>query len=179
MTPIEFIVFLGASRIAAGDLAQATAGARKALARDPQASVQVFNARTGAIVDLDLREDAPPLAGASPPPPRRGRPPLGVVAREVTLLPRHWEWLAEQPGGASAALRRLVEAARKSGGEADRLRSRRDAAYRFMAAMAGDAPGFEEASRALFAGDDARLETCMSPWPADVRAQVLAMLRGA
>ena len=91
-----------------------------------------------------------------------------MVAREVTLLPRHWEWLARQPGGASITLRRLVEAARKGDTGAADARARTEAAYRFMAAMAGDLPGFEEAARALFAGDRARLEIHMSQWPPDI-----------
>ncbi len=72
----------------------------------------------------------------------RGRPKLGVVAREVTLLPRHWDWLNAQPGGASVALRKLVEQARRANGDADRARAAREAAYHFMSAMAGDLPAF-------------------------------------
>ncbi len=99
-----------------------------------------------------------------------------MTAREVTLLPRHWEWLAAQPGGASAALRRLVDAARQAGSAAgDDHRRRRDAAYRVMAALAGDLPGFEEASRALFAGDAARFAALVEPWPGDVGAHVRAL----
>lgn len=112
----------------------------------------------------------PPATSATAEPPRgRGRPALGVVAREVTLLPRHWEWLSAQPGGASAALRRLVETARRNDG-AGRMRAAREAAYRFMSAMAGNRPGYEEAIRALFAGDAERFEALTAPWPADVSA---------
>jgi hypothetical protein len=99
-----------------------------------------------------------------------------VVAREVTLLPRHWEWLASQPGGASVALRRLVEAARKVGNEASAARTRVEAGYRFMSAMAGDLPGFEDAARALFAYDQDRLAQCIRAWPPDIRDQVLRYL---
>ena len=112
---------------------------------------------------------APAAPPPIPAPPRgRGRPTLGVVAREVTLLPRHWEWLAAQPGGASVTLRRLVETARKSGGGAAGIRMAREAAYRFMAAMAGDRPGFEAATRALFAGDQAAFATHSQAWPTDI-----------
>ena len=97
----------------------------------------------------------------------------GVVAREVTLLPRHWDWLAAQPGGASAALRRMVEMARRHSGEADRTRQAREAAYRFITTMAGDRPGYEDAIRALFAGDRARLEATIAAWPADLRDHAL------
>ena len=98
-----------------------------------------------------------------------GRPKLGVIAREITLLPRHWEWLAQQPGSASVALRRLVEEARRSGEDNDRVRRAQDAAYRFMSAMAGNRPHYEEAIRALFANDAARFRELIAEWPADVR----------
>lgn len=117
--------------------------------------------------------DADPLA---PEPPRsRGRPKLGVVAREVTLLPRHWAWLATQPGGASVALRRLVDEARRAHAHKDRSRRAQERAYHFMSAIAGDMPGFEEASRALFANDAARLRAQIAGWPADVRDHALAL----
>jgi hypothetical protein len=108
-------------------------------------------------------------------PRRRGRPKLGVVAREVTLLPRHWEWLNAQPGGASVALRKLVEAARRANGDKDRSRAARDAAYHFMSAMAGNLPQFEEACRALFAGDHRRFTTLIAAWPGDVRDHIIRL----
>lgn len=147
--------------------------------------VLIFDDITGSPVDLDFRQ-GPVHAAAefqtrslSPTPPvrqGRGRPKLGVVAREVTLLPRHWDWLATQPGGASAALRRLIEAARRgdSGQEAQRMR--REAAYRVMSALAGDLPDFEEASRALFAGDSDRLRRQAGMWPPEVLDYVLRVL---
>ncbi|RPJ80586.1 MAG: DUF2239 family protein, partial [Acidobacteria bacterium] len=97
-----------------------------------------------------------------------GRPKLGVVAREVTLLPRHWDWLASQPGGASVTIRKLVEQARRSSGDADRVRLAREATYRFMSAMAGNEAGFEEATRALFSGNHERFEDMTRSWPLDV-----------
>jgi hypothetical protein len=100
---------------------------------------------------------------------RPGRPKLGVVPREVTLLPRHWDWLNDQPGGASVTLRRLVEDARRLSDGKDRVRVSQDAAYRFMSAMAGDHPGFEEAARALFAGNLERFQHETASWPVDVR----------
>ncbi len=138
---------------------------------------------TGRVLDLDLRGDAdavlaslrkrfpPPEAAAgeeAEPPRERGRPRLGVVAREVTLLPRHWQWLAAQRGGASQALRRLVDEARRREGGAGETRQRREAQYHAMLALAGDLPGFEEASRALFAGDAAAFAGHLRQWPADV-----------
>jgi len=105
----------------------------------------------------------------------RGRPKLGVVSREVTLLPRHWSWLGAQPGGASVALRKLVDEARRTHGEQDRRRKAQERAYHFMSAMAGDMPGFEEASRALFANDQSRLREQIKAWPTDVREHVIAL----
>ena len=103
----------------------------------------------------------------------------GVVAREVTLLPRHWEWLATQPGGASVVLRRLVEDARRANAGPGEARARRDAAYKFMSAVAGDFAGFEEATRALFAGRHEAFEEHMASWPNDVRGYVLKLALGA
>jgi hypothetical protein len=105
----------------------------------------------------------------------RGRPKLGVVAREVTLLPRHWDWLGAQPGGASVALRKLVEDARRANGDRDRQRAARDAAYHFMSTMAGDLPGFEEASRALFADDRRRFAELIADWPVDIRDHIVKL----
>ncbi|NTX32472.1 DUF2239 family protein, partial [Burkholderia pyrrocinia] len=108
----------------------------------------------------------------------RGRPKLGGVSREVTLLPRHWEWLCAQPGGESVALRKLVEDARRTHAAADRRRDAQARAYHFMSAMAGDLPGFEEAARALYANDPARLAELIAGWPDDVRDHALALARG-
>lgn len=176
----SFVAFAGGRRLVVGTLADAALAARQALECDAPASVLVFDAATGEVADLDLRgaeaDIAVRYAPANPPAARRGRPRLGVTAREVTLLPRHWDWLAGQPGGASVALRKLVEAARKADAEAGATRVRVEAAYRFMSAMAGDLPAFEDASRALFAHDHDRLKQGMQAWPADIRDQVLRYL---
>ncbi len=144
----------------------------------------VFDDATGRVMDFDLRGSVADVvdrltrslpARRTPPdeaagePRGRGRPKLGVVGREVTLLPRHWEWLATQPGGASVALRKLVDEARRSGGAKQKTREAHERAYRFMSAMAGNLPGFEEASRALFANDRERFDLQIAGWPADVR----------
>ena len=141
--------------------------------------VLVFADATGRQTDLDTSGgvDAIRARYAVEAEPRgRGRPKLGVTAREVTLLPRHWDWLNAQPGGASATLRRLIDAARKSP-EAD-ARARRDAAYRFMAAIAGDLPGFEEAARSLYANDRTGLEGRIAAWPADIASHALRLAFG-
>jgi hypothetical protein len=120
-------------------------------------------------LNASVVEPVAPEDAASEEPRGRGRPRLGVVAREVTLLPRHWAWLSAQPGGASVALRKLVERARRDHGEKDRRREAQERAYHFMSAIAGNLPGFEEATRALFADDRLRFGELVAPWPEDVR----------
>ena len=136
----------------------------------------VFEDATGKRVDLDLRGSDEEVAWRLAPPPRGpGRPKLGVVAREVTLLPRHWEWLNAQPGGASVALRKLVDEARKGSEAKDRVRRAQEAAYRVMLELAGDRPGYEEAVRALYAADRARFDVLTADWPADLRDYARAL----
>lgn len=170
--------------IASGELRDVIQHIKKRFAAERHPPVQIFDDATGAPIDVDFHGSLDDVLGRSALTPvvedRRnlpeeaaprsaGRPKLGVVAREVTLLPRHWEWLNARPGGASVALRKLVDAARHANVEEDRRRRRRDAAYRFMAAMAGDRPGFEEAARALFAGDLERFHDLVEAWPIDIR----------
>jgi uncharacterized protein len=140
----------------------------------PQGDILVFEDATGRQVDVDLRGtpeeiSAPRAEQVSIEPRGRGRPRLGVIAKEVTLLPRHWEWLNLQPGGASVALRKLVDEARRTSGDRDRVRAAQEAAYRFISARAGDLPGYEEALRALFAYDRRRFADLIAGWPEDVR----------
>jgi uncharacterized protein len=169
--------FAGTRLIASGSLREVVHRAWEHVGQSGQAPLLVFDDATGKTVDVDLHgslEEAlarvpEEPSGAPEHRPGPGRPKLGVVAREVTLLPRHWDWLATQPGGASVALRKLVEAARKQNAGKDLARARRDAAHTFMWAMAGDLEGFEEASRALYAADYARLDQLVEEWPADVR----------
>jgi uncharacterized protein len=175
--------FDGERRLASGALIDVAIAVQAGTAAGAQGPLLVFDDASGAVIDLDLRGSRAEVAArlAAPPdeppaaPRGRGRPRLGVVAREVTLAPRHWEWLALQPGGASAALRRLVEEARRSSAPKDRVRAAQEGAYRFMAAMAGDRPGFEEATRALFADDRPRFERCVAPWPGDVGAYAMKL----
>lgn len=185
VTSTSYSAFDGSRRFAEGALIDVALAVKSALAERPDASVLVFDDATGRVVDLDLRGSSEDIAARlAPAPPEadgprgRGRPKLGVVAREVTLLPRHWDWLAAQPGGASQALRRLVDDARKADGGRTEIRAAREAAYRFMSAMAGNLPGFEEATRALFADDQTRFVEQAATWPADVRAYVLQLAWG-
>ena len=195
---LKYTAFVGSQRLTTGRLADVAVAVKALIARGESRPVLIFDDATSHLTDVDLRgtdeeivtrlggesvdsADADAAdSGASPsvepqPTRSRGRPRLGVVAREVTLLPRHWDWLASQPGGASAAVRRLVDAARQSSAAADRARQAKEAAYRFMAAMAGDEVGFEEATRALFAGNDARFNEMTESWPADVRDHARAL----
>lgn len=178
----QYTAFEGVRRIASGDLPEVALAAKSAIDRSDSLTLLIFDDSTGTLIDVDYRGSPDEVARRLTPPPATrgpGRPKLGVVAREVTLLPRHWDWLASQPGGASVALRKLVEEALKSSGERDRARQARDAAYRIMSAMAGDEPGFEEAARALFASDSVRFTTEIAGWPADLRDYVSELAAAA
>jgi hypothetical protein len=186
----HFTAFLGPNRLANGPLAEVAIAVLQASRRPGAPPIIIFSDSTGQPVDIDLRGNERDVIARLPKPAApddvsdattstesrgRGRPRLGVVAREVTLLPRHWEWLGTQPGGASVALRKLVEEARRANGDADRARAARDAAYRFMSVMAGNLAGFEEASRALFADDRRRFVGLVAGWPDDVRDHVVKL----
>lgn len=187
-TAPTWIAFAGPRRIARGEPRLVATEVKRHADAHPDATIAVFDDATSRPVEIDLRGalrtvlarlPAPPAEPPAPPaddaPRGPGRPRLGVVAREVTLLPRHWDWLAAQPGGASVALRKLVEAAQRSRAEADRRREAVESAYRFMHAVAGNEAGFEEASRALFAGDAARLQRETAAWPEDIRSHLLEL----
>ena len=184
-TSDTYTAFWRGRRLATGALHEVAVAVLRAQQAQPEGHPLVFSNASGQSVDLDLRgsEEAvaarDTVAAPTQAPRGRGRPKLGVVAREVTLLPEHWDWLASQPGGASVALRKLVHEARRHGGERDRTRQARDRAYHAMSTLAGDLAGFEEASRALFAGDHERLVAQMATWPADVRAYVLELAEPA
>ncbi|MES2945054.1 MAG: DUF2239 family protein [Pseudomonadota bacterium] len=168
-TPQTLTAFAAFSRITSGPRAQVLAQLR-AQAADPNVLIRIFDDATGGRLDFDLRPEAADTSNQPEAPTRSvGRPKLGVVAREVTLLPRHWEWLNRQPGGASVALRRLVEDARRATQGRDAARLARESAYRFMTEMAGDLAGFEEATRALFAAEGERFASLIALWPQDVR----------
>ena len=187
-TPQTYSAFTGHTLLASGPLTRIAIPVKRAL-EDPSAQhVLVFDNLTGRQIDFDLTgseaevlvrisaKTPEPLPDSSTiEPRRRGRPRLGVVAREVTLLPRHWEWLATQPGGASVALRKLVEQARRTNGGKHELRQRQERAYRFMSSIGGNLAGFEEAARALFANDDTALRELLTSWPADVRDLTLRL----
>lgn len=178
----SWTAFEGDRQVATGDPVEVAVQARALLDRRAHGPILIFDDDSGAQVEVDFRGTAEDVrrrlvasrshAGqgvAADAPKGPGRPKLGVVAREVTLLPRHWEWLSTQPGGASVTLRKLVEDARRRSGGKDQARRAQEAAYRVMNAIAGNATGFEEALRAFFAGDRAQFQAHTSAWPADVR----------
>lgn len=179
--PSLAIAFENNRRIADGPLADVALEVRRRAGMKTHESIQIFDAVSGRSLQLNLSgsdedvraryspAEAEARARSQEAPRGPGRPKLGVVAREVTLLPRHWEWLSEQPGGASVALRKLVEEARKTQEQSGNLRTRQEAAYRFISAMAGDWRHFEESTRALFAGDAVRFGELTETWPTDVR----------
>jgi uncharacterized protein len=193
--PQSFTSFDGGTRIASGSLAANVLAVKHAAAAGRPGPLWIFDDHTGLVVEVDLRgsdaealarlpvvhlpeagnEAAPVDADQASPQRGRGRPKLGVVAREVTLLPRHWDWLATQPGGASVALRKLVEEARRSTVSREDKRMCQQRAYQFMSTMAGDLAGFEESTRALFAGDADLFRQHAAAWPADVRDYALSL----
>jgi uncharacterized protein len=175
----QLFAFDGSYRIAIGSRAELQAKVSTYLHGKPEAQPLIFDAESGRQVDLDWRQAAAlegeQEAAATLPRMGKGRPKLGVVAREVTLLPRHWDWLASQPGGASVTLRKLIERASKEPDPKEQQQARATAAYHFMHAVAGNLPGFEEASRLLFAGKNAELQLLMAQWPGDIGTQVMAL----
>ncbi|HQZ64726.1 MAG TPA: DUF2239 family protein [Planctomycetaceae bacterium] len=166
----QFIAFDGMIRLCEGTIPQVTKAVSLKLDVCPTASILVFNRSTGQQTDIHLRATADvvasDVASQSVGP---GRPRLGVVGREVTLLPRHWEWLNSQPSGASVALRKLVESAMRENHDKDSVRLRQEAAYKFMSAIAGNLAGYEEALRSLFANDRDGFFDQLQDWPAEVR----------
>ena len=186
---VSYTSFQGHRRLASGAPHVVALAVKLAVERDDARPVLVFDDSTGRAIDLDTRgsdEDVLARYGAASArdveaieaPRGRGRPKLGVVAREVTLLPRHWEWLESQPGGPSVTLRKLVEEARRTHAERDRTRGAQERAYHFMSAMAGNMPDFEEATRALFANDRTTFNALIAAWPADVRDYAMQLAFG-
>jgi hypothetical protein len=192
-TPPSFTVFDDGHRIASGSLAEVAVEMLRKGAGDGPRTALIFHDATGSVIDFDLagsrseiearaeRREAALQHSRDPHGPGRGpgRPRLGVVSREVTLLPRHWAWLSAQRGGASATLRRLVDDARRQNQAEDQIRAAQDTTYRFLSALAGDFRGYEEAIRALFRSDRAAFEASISTWPEDLRAYTLCLATSA
>ncbi|MBP1129765.1 hypothetical protein JOE25_001308 [Serratia sp. PL17] len=193
MTTVDspsFTSFDGLKRIACGNLETNVLAVKRAITSGSTEPVLIFDDRTGRVQEVDIRgtdaeavarltkdhqSDSVENAQSSPQPRGRGRPKLGVIPREVTLLPRHWDWLSTQPGGASVALRKLVEEARRNTVDRDDKRRTQERAYQFMSTMAGNMAGFEESSRALFAGDSEKFIQLTVEWPSDIRNYALSL----
>jgi len=175
-----YSAFVGTKLLASGSLREVLASLKSRFDRDRGTLFLIFDDQTGKQVDFDLRGTPDEVLARYDSPRLRtgpGRPKLGVVPREVSLLPRHWEWLELQPSGASAAIRKLVDEARKRDPGEQQKRLAIEAAGRFLSAMAGDFPGYEEASRALYARDWNRLDDLIRRWPHDVRGHVQRLVR--
>lgn len=171
-TPTTYTAFRNNALLAAGPLDTVIRALKTAFDQGFDPMVLVFEDQTGAQIDFDLRgslSDVLDLARPVREPGKPGRPKLGVVSREISLLPRHWEWLESQPSGASAAVRRLMDEARKRDPDKQRALAARAAAARFMSAIAGNMPQYEDAARALYAADQPRFEQLIREWPADVQ----------
>lgn len=185
----SYTAFHGNKFLVQGQLEEVVLQLRQKLKSDSSASILVFSDLTGKEMDFDLRgsekevlqrlqvylsHDEKSLGHSGP-----GRPKLGVVAREVSLLPRHWEWLSTQSGGASAILRRLIEAEKKNSSSRDLLRQAQERAHKFMSAMAGNLENFEEALRALYAKDKTKFKEQISKWPNDIKDHTKKMAAAA
>jgi hypothetical protein len=170
--------------LGSGPLADVVRATKQALDAGAAGPILIFEDRTSRQIEVDFRGSLDEVMARLPSPPSAaprgpGRPRLGVVAREVTLLPRHWDWLGQQPGGISGTLRRLVEHAARQQEPQARRRMAQEATDRFMRVMAGDLAGYEEASRALYRGERERFAELTATWPADVREHLLKLAADA
>jgi uncharacterized protein len=182
MDVLSCTAFLGTTIVAEGTLPEVARKVKKIMEREENEEILIFDDSTSELIEVDFRgtwenvlqklkknetqATQEPAENTSHGP---GRPKLGVISREVSLLPRHWDWLNTQPGGASATLRKLVEEAKRMNRDRDKIRHSQEITYKFLVAMAGDMAGFEEATRALFAGDYDRFENQIAAWPTDIR----------
>ncbi|MEK2688043.1 DUF2239 family protein [Bdellovibrio sp. GT3] len=179
--------FAGHKEIASGDVVEVATKVKKYLKDNAKENVLIFDDVTSALVELDLRGTVESVsrryetlvAEAEEKKCGPGRPKLGVVSKEVTLLPQHWEWLALQPGGASVTLRKLIEEAKKKNFAKDQIRQAQDAVYKFMHAVAGDLPNYEEALRAMYAYDTKKFKKMIADWPKDIQEHTLRVGREA
>tara|TARA_B100001013_G_scaffold338302_1_gene259147 strand:+ start:260 stop:835 length:576 start_codon:yes stop_codon:yes gene_type:complete len=166
-----YIAIHNKSLIAQGEL---PAVIREAQRQFPEAEPCLYKLDNGKRVDIDWRGDAEEVikrlpAALVPPAEKRGRPKLGVISKEVTLLPEHWEWLSVQRGGASTTLRRLIDSAMSSMTPAQERRIKQDQLYSMMRVFEDEA-GFEAASRALYRLDEAAFSQAIGNWPEALQA---------
>ncbi|WP_020618967.1 DUF2239 family protein [Paenibacillus daejeonensis] len=172
-TSLNYTAFLGVEMVATGSLQHVISNAKATLEEREWVQLLIFDDATGKQIDVDFRNDGVlgQLENTDDSPRRVGRPKLGVVSGEVTLLPRHWEWLKGQPGGASVTLRKLIDEARRVGGQ-NKVRASQEVIYHFMTAMAGNFPQYEEALRFLYAGDSDRFYNSIAEWAPDIRNHI-------
>ena len=191
MTSKSVVAFANQSKkVAQGALPIVAEKAKAFLQSNPEATLLVFDQVTSQQIEIDFRGTpeavrkriekalATPLESSAEDSEKRagpGRPKLGVTSKEVTLLPSHWEWLADQPGGASVTLRKLVDAGMKKYAGRDLLRRSQEATYKFLHAIAGDRDNYEESLRALYAQDEATFKRCLTTWPKDIRDHALQL----
>lgn len=175
----SYTAFDGHKLLTQGPLEDVVLKLKRHLKSNPNSSPLVFSDSSGKQMDFDMHgtekevlqklhiyrgTDGAPTLNQGP-----GRPKLGVVAREISLLPRHWEWLSTQSGGASATLRRLVDETKKTSFGKDLVKQAQERTYKYMSAIAGDLPNYEEALRALYKKDKALFKTQISDWPSDIK----------
>lgn len=175
---MPYLIFDSDFCVASGELTVILAALKERYDAGTAGALLTFDAATGRQIDFDLTGPLDDILARyipQPPKPGPGRPKLGVVPREISLLPRHWEWLEHQPSGASAAIRRLVDEARNREPDKERARLAREAAGRFATALAGNQPGFEEAMRALYAANREAFLQHTAAWPADIRTHTAAL----
>lgn len=193
LTRFYCTAFLGAGAVASGSLQHVVSTVKDTLDDRDLTQLLIFDDSTGKQIDVDFRgktddvlerlgEQFSVLPGTEvnhQPTRRVGRPKLGVVSGEVTLLPRQWEWLKSQPGGASVTLRKLIDEARRAGGKQSKIRESQEATYHFMTAMAGNFHQYEEALRELYAGDLDRFYHFIDDWAPDIRNHIKKLAANA
>ena len=181
---ITYSAFQGHHLVAQGQLVAVLIKVKERLGRAENSDVLIFSDETGKQMDFNFqgtkedvlkRIDVFVKATEFAELPGPGRPKLGVVSREVSLLPRHWEWLATQTGGASATLRKLIEDARRTSSVSTGYKQAQERTYKFMLVMAGDLNDFEEALRALYQRDQKKFYLHIKSWPSDVRKHTVRL----
>ena len=181
-----YTAFEGTTRLFRGSFQEVVLKVKERIGRAEHSTVLIFSDDTGKTMDFNFqgsvkevlrrleiyvsKEESRPASGP-------GRPKLGVISREVSLLPRHWEWLASQQGGASATMRKLIEEARKRSSTRISVKQIQERAYRFMSVVAGDMKGYEEALRALYKADRKSFLLHTQDWPADVRSHAIELAK--
>lgn len=170
-----YTAFDGSKIISQGTLAHIALSLKQKTREQKTATLLVFSDLTGRQIDIDLsgtdKQVLDRLKVYSPQELQAntgaGRPKLGVMPREISLLPNHWEWLLNQDGGSSAVIRNLIDEKMKSRSK-DKVKSAQETTYKFLSAIAGDLPNFEEAIRFLYRKDKKKFSELISSWPKDI-----------